>query len=467
MTTQRLSALRVPFLHTNKRAIQTVSSKLSQIGTLLISGLSKLLFPVINPFYVHRLSTLFTEVIFEIPGDEQCFLLTRSDMDGISINLHYAALWQKQRSKASIFLLSYDLKTVMSLAKIICPEVNLIYKSSRLDTWMRKTFSEQKLYDHCYSRVYAYLLTLRPSTITLLNFPKDKSTSNYPITYQPLFDKRTIGLNSQSKEFQKAYYNYNYYLNPRSWEDFNRLIQISPPFPPPKNIQESTQALRKIFSLKRPYIVLDTENLFSKTRQKANQSNYYDIIIDLLIERDFAVILMGKAKQTILKDRAHLIKYSQSPLSSLENDHALISKASGVISSKTVSEKMSALYHSPLLGLNYTAPTTMIHHPKHRYLFKKVWDNKKKKHLNWAESLTHPTFFDCAQYHFRKHFKYHEHEEETYSLAVLEFLDLIDKPISVWQNLAPKQKKFKALLKPEHMDLFTCPGVPPDSSLDL
>ncbi len=429
-------------------------------------------FPLFNILYSYFLTQFFEKEIYHLAADKQVFLIVRGDLGVISLNLHYAGLWNRKRGKACILIVSPNPTLVKKLAAIICPEIKLICHEGIFARFMYLTFSSSKIYVHTYSKAYAYILTLRPNANVILDHQNLVFRKDFTVKYNRFFDENFEALKRKSKEFQNNYFFFNEHFNFRKdgWEDYNHLYETSPPLPPTN--RGGNKELKELLGITNPYIVINFNIKYygNRTDPAENRRRIFfpdrlEIMIDRIIASGYDVVLTGRGEQPNFKKRKHFINYAFSPYTSIENDLSLISHASGMIASKTGPEVFAMMYHIPLLGLNYTEPGMMLRPMKYRFVFKKWWDSEKKKYLCWDEIFKHPTFFDYGAFTLARNIEYHELSEEELLNAVEEFLPLIDKPLEKWLEYSPLQKSFKESIDPTHLDLYHCKGVPCTSSL--
>lgn len=399
-----------------------------------------------------------------VSDDNDIFLLIETNLKTIIHTLEYAEYWARVRRPPILIAASHAAKTIKLLTSHICPSVELLCYNTPFSKWLYRKASSQ-IYYNCFSKnIFSYFKTMISNSLYLFEYqpiPYDKTfTSPYNYFIEP------SEATNLPKPFLEAYTKYNQFCFKRkdTWNDYFQISSKIIINDRKEKLEKVSHLLLHALGISRPYVVLhlnsqDVTSL-STPSSKGALSKQFSVAIDLLIKRGYAVILQGQSEQPTFTTRQHFHDYSRSANASLENDLALYAYAEFAISSKGDSEIIAQVFNTPLLGLNYVEPTSLLPHKKHRFFFKHVYDKKEGKYLSWREYLKHPGFFNHDNLNTSRELCYNEMSEEEIIHSIEEFLTLLDKNEEGWLEYSPLQQTFKNSLDKQHFDLYRAHGVP-------
>lgn len=209
-------------------------------------------------------------------------------------------------------------------------------------------------------------------------------------------------------------------------------------------------------------ININVKDYYNEIRNIRQIEHYerYNVLIDYLINKGYSVVLQGKGEQPYFKLREGFIDYAHSIFQSPENDLLLFCGCEFFVSSKTGAEMYGLLCDKPVLGLNYTELCAMQPNIRFRFFPKRVKD-ERGNYLSWRTFLTHPAYFQLGRMLSSKEkIQFVEMEEDEIIAALDEFLQLLPKPREQWLDYSSRQREFKQMLHPGHLDLYYISGVP-------
>ncbi len=436
------------------------------IKKILIRGIT-LFYPLINLFYLPIVRHYFLGKLRKLSPDMQVFLVTRMDLGHHILNLHYAKLWEQERGKVAVCILTPTFQREKKLAKLICPKAEIICFDNVISRLFSAIFFHVTLYTKTFMKIYGEFLTIKANALYLIDAHPDDRIEHFSSSYHQKFDPNILLLKEQPKPFIESYLKIQsegYYRAPY-WEDYFNLYETTSEKIKNSSLDKTYSFLLKKLNISRPFFILNinckiysNQSSNSPKRRRINNPLPYSALIDFLIIRGYDVVLQGREEQPKFSARPHFIDYAHSKLISLQNDLALFSHSEGVISSKSGTEIFALIFHLPLLTLNFTEPATSIPLASYRYYFKHPKLLKDNCTLSWREFLSHPSFFDHGLEE-NLDILYEELSEEELVNATDEFLNHTENNIP-WSNLTPKQKEFKETLQPFHLDHYLKKGAP-------
>ncbi len=454
-------------------ALETILYRIMKIFKKLARGI------VVNGYkladqILHRM--IYAHIhkkIVTFPSSMQIFLIARHDFGALICNLHYAALWQRERGDVALVILTQHLDFTLSLARAHCPDVPIVTYEKSLPRFLSFVFKNRHCYNITFNHVYSLVLMEKINAIMLWDNQPCSLGLNFVGSYIEAFDKALPYAKKRGTDFYQAYlyFRRHYFVRLENWKDYNQLLIEKEPLKPSEQTRKALQGLLREFSVDRPYVILHLSGFISgyevADRRRIHDPSRFDPLIDRLIEKGYAVILHGRKEQPHFSKREHFIDYAHSEWVSPENDLALYSKGEFVIASKTGPETFCQLFDIPLLGVNYSEHPTMLHPIRYRYFNKHIRDSSGK-YLSWKGILSHPIFFEFGVTSIEKdheNYQFEEMSEKELLESLEEFLSLLSKPTREWLNYSDLQKSFKEELDPSHFDVYTCSSVPCDTYL--
>lgn len=429
----------------------------------------KILFPIyflFNLFYLPFLKTFFFSRIWKIPRTTQLFFMTRFDFGTWLLLMHYAECWAQERGDAALVIFVPNAHIPRRLASFICPHVQIIAFDNWLSRIVFAIFRRELVQFLTLNRIYAEACAQWPYALFMFDMTYSRKYQKNISSYIPAFDSALSLSNRFSREFVEAYLTIQMQNDnrPAVYQDLIRIVNARPSFPMEKKRSEG-----KNLYASRPYVVmnLNCKNYHNRARNVRSilHPERYNVVIDLLISKGYAVVIQGREEQPSFAPRNHLIEYCRSSHVSPENDYLLYQSCEFAILPKTGPEVFSAICDIPLLGLNYCELATINPKGRCRFYPKHVLDSNTQRVLHWKELLERPCFFNVGELSFEAGIEYREMEEEELVLAVEEFLELLSLPRSKWSEYTFLQKEFKQSLHPMHMDLYAISEVPCDCYL--
>lgn len=417
--------------------------------------IKKLLFLFLKPFFIHLFSPLFAQYYYwyccqkidELPEKTQLFLVARRDFGTYLMLLAYLRAWNETRGKTALIVLTGYLDTIKELTSLISPETILIGPENK---WAQRTvafFGARGVHFHCFASVYARLVVDYPNALFLFHQPSRYPYPSHYSSYIPYFDPY---LPRDDTPFTKAYKGCRQLLDFReeAYLDMLHLVTTSKRMPLASSIPG-------------PYVVMNINcknYTFPVNRRQIFHPERYNPLINWLIDKGFTVVIQGRQEQPHFAPRSGLIDTSRNKDNSPATDLALFAGAAFAILTKTGPENFAMLTGTPLLGLNYVELSSMTPHTKARFFPKHLI--KKGKRLSWQELLQAPSYFDLGVRNFDPDVIYEELTENELIAATEEFMPLVDK--DTFDNLTERQKAFRGLLSPCHLDLYHVESHPCD-----
>ena len=161
-----------------------------KIGTVIKKGAIRaitLLYPVINLFYLPILKHYFFKAVQKLSPDVQVFLVTRMDLGHHLLNLHYARLWEQERGRTAICILTPTFQREKTLAKILCPESEIICFDTVISRLFSTIFFHVTLYTKTFIKVYGELLILKANALYLMDAHPDNQRKSFVSSYHQAF----------------------------------------------------------------------------------------------------------------------------------------------------------------------------------------------------------------------------------------------------------------------------------------
>lgn len=396
-------------------------------------------------------------------SESQIFFVGRLDMGTFIYLIQYVKCWEKARSKSVLVILTSKYKMVEALAKKIIPNTILISPNSFFVRLMVRLFGHGNINKMIFFDAYRKLHFDYPNAIHLFEPALRPS-------YISFFDERMKTVNSSvSISFIEAYKDVRKILNynERSMVD---VFHLHEQFGYKKNEKFKNVTLEKSLGIKKPYVVLNL-NCKKYHEKKVNHRSIhsylrYESLIDYLIEKEFSVVLQGRNEQPPFRPRKGFIDYTRSGLCSIENDLSLYSACSFAIVNKTGPELFCSICNVPQLGLNYSELCSMTPNVKLRFYHKHVRDKKLDRFLTWKELLASPAYFHIGANVYDQDFEFYDLDEEEMIEALSEFLLIFSQEDEKWLNYTEKQKEFRSILNPLHLNLYDTKSVPCDTYLN-
>lgn len=440
--------------------------------------IERILSPVVKVFeelYSFFVFLFFRKKLNNLSLDTQPFIIARHDYGAIVNYIYYAHLWQKEREKAAIFVLTRQLDFTLQITELIAPEIELYFFDNFFIRLINRFVRKSRYHFIILANAYSRLLTERKDFLFLWHHQPYFQGAKFLGEYVYAFDENKQYLKNKPIGFQKAYNHFirHDFINHAAWKDYEALLFKNPSLVPSRVLIERYEDLSKILNITKPYVVLNLSQAFGihtvMNRRRIFYPDRFNVLIDSLIEKGYQVIIQGRKEQPRFKNRPFLIDYARSSQCNPENDLLLFAFASFVVSSKTGPEAFAQVFGVPVLGVNYTEPASLTQRLiKHRFFYKHAFDKQEGKYLNWKEILNHPCFFEFGIDSFFSNpnvLQYEEMEEEEIIKAMEEFLPLINEPNDKWMHYLPSQKLFKEYLDPSHFELYRTPAVPCDCYL--
>jgi putative glycosyltransferase (TIGR04372 family) len=384
--------------------------------------------------------------------------------------LHYADLRSTPEKKIIVIILSSYYKEIALISKILFPSLQVLSAGNWYTDFLRKIFGHFCLQTQTFNPIYAFLRSYRLDSLVLFDMPM-KLEWPFKSNYDSQLDHNLANSRSLPTEFVNAYIKFRTYSQHRH-ELFHDYIALAEKSDSTRAIDEKTLGiLKKALEIQSPYAIL---NLNCKSyndpildRRKIHHPERYNIIIDELISRGYAVVIQGREEQPFFAKRSGLADYSKSACTSLENDIALYSGCELIVSSKTGPENFGTIFDKPTLGLNYVEPSGLTPTTRLRYFPKKIRKKISHQILTWQEYYFHPSFFHLGKIFFDNpnEYEYLDMSEEELYDSLIEFLPHIQKTKSEWGRYTALQREFKECLTPLHLGAKNAPGVPLDTYL--
>ncbi|MBS0624628.1 MAG: TIGR04372 family glycosyltransferase [Verrucomicrobia bacterium] len=353
------------------------------------------------------------------------------------------------------------------MAKLICPEVQIIafdnWLSRLLFTLFRSEFGQY----YTYNPIYAHACCRWPHALYLFDMTfcrkNPVNISRYVDAFDPVLQEST----PFSKPFLDTYIHvqrgYDYRRD--IYQDMMKLTYNSPS----RHAKPQNSELLRQLKIDGPYVVmnLNCKDYRHKLRnnRRINHPERYNPMIDFLISKGFTIVMQGRDEQPHLAPRKGYVEYFNSPFASEENDFRLFSQCSFAVFPKTGPEVFGPICNIPVLGLNYTELAAIVPKNRCRFYPKHVFDKKSGELIHWKELLKRPCFFDVGIMSFEEGIEYIDLEEEELMQATEEFLELLPLPAESWKSYTPKQREFKSMLHPVHIDLYDVMEVPCEAYL--
>ena len=423
------------------------------------------IYSLFNLFYFHSVLKFYKKHIEKLIKDTQFFFIGRRDLGTHLYMLHYLVLWTKKRGKASLLIFTREPQNILHLAKILIPDVSIIYPNRSLDYLATILFGHYYVYSYTLLPVYSYLVTQYPNFIHLFDLA-EISRANYNVFLDPLLSHPSCELLPDT--FIETYKQIRKQCDYR-WDVFKDCFSLNNQMITPKvQVDGLLRSLKKKLNIQKPYVLLNinTKNYQgSSARRTIKYPERYNSIIDSLIEKGYEVILQGRKEQPYFEPRKGLIDYSKSAFHSIEHDLALYAGCEFVISNKSGIEIFATICNIPILGLNYTELLGMHPAKKLRFYPKFLRNLQTGKMLSWQEHLISPHFFEIGVNTYGETVDYIEMNAEQMVEALNEFLPFLDGPEDQWESHTILQKQFKASLTPLHMELYLAKSVPCDAYL--
>ena len=438
-----------------------------------IKFIRKICFHLFNIIYYPCLRSVYYPRVKKIPRSTQIFLMTRLDFGTYLFLLHYAACWQRDRGPVCLVVLTSKSLLVQRLAKLICPEVELICPAVRFNDWLGRLFGYENIQFFTLNPLYCRFAARWPYAIWIYDQPIDYDLTESVSNYIPYFDENMNSLPLHGKpEFLKAYLNAREILDYRIpvFKDMIRLHYKRHPSHPLSSVTEANYNLREKLKISEKYVVLninckDYGNKVQNIRRIAHPERY-NLLIDFLISQNYSVVIQGRSEQPRFAERKGLIDYSKSKYASVENDLILFSGCDFGVLTKTGAEVFGTVCNIPVLGLNYVELSSMQPNSRFRFFPKFIWDTQRSGIVPWEEVLQSPAFFHIGKRAYATAWEYIELEEQELLDAAQEFLGLLPRQEKDWTEYTEKQKTFKKLLNPLHLDLHLIKGVPSEAYLN-
>lgn len=427
-------------------------------------ALKIVLFPVflfLNLFYFPYLYCFYRQKLKKVSSQQQLFFQARQEYGAILELLYYIHCWTNVRSDAVLVVFDPQIELIKKLASQICPSVKVICPPVLISNFIQKALGVF-IRRFVFPPLYYHSLRKYPEAIYIYEI-NEGSRCAYVKYLDKVYKDRT-----QDSPFWEAYVQTPRLFDRRFevCQDFIQLAEVS------DGISVETglvNRLKKDLKVSGKYVVI---NINVKDYSNENQNirriqhfERYNVLIDCLISRGYFVVLQGKGEQPFFSPRDGFIDYSHSVFQSVENDLSLFGGCDFFISSKSGAETYSLLFDKPILGLNYTELCAMLPNVRFRFFPKRI-KGERGKYLSWQTVLSHPAYFQLGRtLPTQEKLEYIEMEEGEILEALVEFLLLLPKPREEWVCYSTRQKEFKNMLNPGHMDLFHISGVPCDAYL--
>ena len=406
--------------------------------------------------------------------DRKCqpFILTRHDLGCWLHTLHYANVWRNFRGDVVVFVLSSYWKEIQLITKLLFPDLPMICAGNRYTSLLRYIFGHFCLQTQTLNPIYGAIRSFRLDSIVLFDMPMElewPSKSPYHYQTDPYLDQRAI----LPANFIEAYKNFRSYSQHRHdyFVDYGNIVYQDNPHPISDQIRRSLSSLKSQLHFEEPYAILNVncKEYFDPIldRRSIHFPERFEVVIDELVSKGYHVVLQGREEQPLYKKRKMFVDYARSPRRSLENDTALYSGCSLIVSSKTGPEVFGTIFDKPTIGCNYVEPSGLTPTKKLRYFPKIIRNLKTGKLLTWEEYYFHPSFFNFGKIHFdtNEEHQYLDMTEEELYQSIREFLPLVGQPQEMWDAYSKLQQEFKSSLTRLHLGAFACRGVPLDTYL--
>ncbi|MDR3623848.1 MAG: TIGR04372 family glycosyltransferase [Chlamydiales bacterium] len=451
-----------------KKSVKFVLRRPARLFRYFYRVVNFFIFPWIYRYYSSRLE--------KIPETSQVFLATRQDFGCLMTLIHYVYCWHNYRKvNTCLFVLTTEFDRVLQLVANMTPETTIICFNRTFLKLLVFLFGTSNVQMRTLNRVYAQLCAERPNALYIF----ERSMREYlvfPATnYIKFFDEDLKKVEEIGRKFTDAYLKARKFLDYRidRYADFLNLYYQGPLDKPHLRADCNFELLQKNLCISVPYVVLNISrnNYFDNicksvlTNKGTCYPERYNTVIDYLIEKGYWVVLQGRKEQPMFEPRDKFIDYSKSSYCCVQNDFALFANCAFFISSKSGPENFGTVCNIPMLGLNYTELCSMTGNLRLRYYPKFIREISTGRFLSWQEMLKSPVFFDLGHHAFLEDVEYVEMQEEELIAAVDEFLPSVTNPKQDWLKLTEKQREFKNLLNPGHMDLYYIKGLPCESYL--
>lgn len=412
--------------------------------------------PIINRLNSRKFRRFICKEVDFISNDDDIFLLIETNLKAIVHTLEYAEYWARIRQPPILIAASHAAETIDLLFPYICPSVKVLRYDNPFPKWLFRRTSLQVYHNFFSKNIFSYFKTIASDSLYLFEYQPIPYDKTFTSPYNHFIESSET--KDLPKPFLKAYTQYNQFCFKRkdTWNDYFQIFSEITINDRKEKLEKINHLLLHTLGINRPYVILH----LNSSPFRGTSSKKFSLAIDLLIRRGYAVILQGQREQPAFAPRQHFHDYSRDVNVSLENDLALYAYAEFVISSKGNSEILAQVFNTPLLGLNYVEPTSLLPHKKHRFFFKHVYDKREEKYLSWREYLNHPGFFNHTNLNTSSELRYDEMSEEEIIHTIEEFLTLLDKNEESWLDYSPLQQTFKGSLEKKHFDLHKAYGVP-------
>lgn len=429
-----------------------------------IKHLAYFIYRFFNLFYYPILRFYFLRKVKKVPRSVQLFLMTRLDFGTFPLLLHYARCWQEKRGPACVVVLTAKAHLACRMAKLICPEVQLIHFDHLLVRWIPQIFGWTTVQCITYNPIYCRLAYRWPHALYIFDQRIDANMKESISNYNRYFDKdlREIS-NKQSPEFIEAYLSVRQIADYRisvyqDWINLHYMTDLKLRYPvESRGLIDELKITGKfaVFNINTKVYL----NSF-QDRKRVVFPERYNTLFDYLISLGYQVVLQGRSEQPLFKPRKGLIDYSRSSCCSIENDIRLYSCCEFAVLPKSGPELLATVCNVPILGLNTVEHCAMQPNARYRFFPKHLWNRRLDRFLSWEEFLSDSCFFDLGDRNHNPDIQYVDLGEKEMLQALEEFLGLLQKPSAEWIRYAPHQQSFKSRLTPLHLDLFKIKGVP-------
>lgn len=297
----------------------------------------------------------------------------------------------------------------------------------------------------------------------------------YETNYDESKDENFLAIKDKRGNFAKAYIELNkrdnkYLAMEKFWSLVFRNSSRDPESYPGYSQFEKDKLLT-ILGITRKYVCLHIReydafygskyNQFSETDPRSVRSiENYIPAIRFLIERGYQVVRVGYRSDNKFPQFDGFIDYSNSEFQNPKNDIYLCSSCSFFIGSKSGIGVLPFLFERPILGLNYTSLYNMLWIPELRYVFKTIV-KKDGTIISLEEFLNHEVFFSqFADAYNRNGLKTVDLDSEIILEATKEVVTLVEDPLTEWTAYSDLQRRFREMIRPEHMELYRTKAVP-------
>lgn len=296
----------------------------------------------------------------------------------------------------------------------------------------------------------------------------------YETNYDESKDENYLAIKEKRGNFAKAYIEVNkrdnkYLAMAKFWSLVSNSSRDSKSYPGYSQCEKDN--LLTTLGITRKYVCLHIREYGEFFSGKYNEAfetdpravhsieNYLPAI-RFLVDKGYQVVRVGYKSANRLPQLDGFIDYSNSEFQNPKNDIYLCSDCAFFIGCKSGVEVLPFLFGRPILGLNYVGLYNLLGIPNLRYVPKGIVGSTRKA-LSLSEALNHETFFSqFADSYNRNGIKTEDLDSEMIVEATQEMVTLVEDPLTEWGAYTDLQRRFREMIRPEHMELYRTQSAP-------